>query len=103
MGAGLPVVGIHSPGVSDTILDGVTGFLSTEDLPAFTAKLTYLCLDHDLRRKMGAAARRASSEYAIEDTIQTLLRQYQRLIHGSRPHRRSWDTRLRGILQRFLE
>jgi len=103
MGAGLPVVGIHSPGVGDTVMDGVTGFLATEDLPAFTAKLTHLCLDHDLRRKMGAAARRASTEYAIEDTIQTLLRQYQRLIHSSRPRRRSWDTRLRGILQRFLE
>jgi 1,2-diacylglycerol 3-alpha-glucosyltransferase len=103
MGAGLPVVGIHSPGVSDTILDGITGFLATEDLPAFTAKLTYLCLDHDLRRKMGAAARRASSEYAIEDTVQTLQNQYQRLIHGSRPRRHRWDTRLRGILQRFLE
>jgi hypothetical protein len=52
---------------------------------------------------MGAAARRASSQYAIEDTTTTMLNHYQRLIHGSRPRRRKWDTRLRGILQRFLE
>ncbi len=32
MGAGLPVVGIHSPGVGDTVEDGVTGFLSRHDL-----------------------------------------------------------------------
>jgi glycosyltransferase involved in cell wall biosynthesis len=103
MGAGLPVLGIHSPGVGDTVMDGQTGFLATEDLPAFTAKLTYLCLDHDLRQRMGAAARRASSQYAIEDTTRIMLTHYERLIHGSRPRRRSWDTRLRGILQRFLE
>ena len=40
MGAGLPVMGIESVGVGDTVQDGITGYLATEDLPAFTTKLT---------------------------------------------------------------
>src|SRR5574339_978192 len=45
MGAGLPTMGIESVGVGDTVQDGVTGFLATNDMPSFTAKLTRLCLD----------------------------------------------------------
>jgi len=101
MGAGLPVMGIHSPGVGDTVEDGLTGFLSTEDLPAFTAKLTRLCLDYDLRRKMGEAARQASTRYAVERTTQMMLTHYQRLVYDSQPRQRNWTVRLRGLLERF--
>lgn len=101
MGAGLPVMGIHSPGVSDTVEDGLTGFLSTQDLPGFTAKLTRLCLDHDLRRKMGGAARQASTRYAIERTTQMMLTHYQRLAYDLQPHQRNWTVRLRSLLERF--
>ena len=54
-------MGIHSPGVGDTVEDGITGFLTTKKLPAFTAKLTRLCLQNQLRQKMGRAARKAIS------------------------------------------
>ncbi|MFZ5818642.1 MAG: glycosyltransferase [Chloroflexota bacterium] len=101
MGAGLPVMGIHSPGVGDTVEDGLTGFLSNEDLPAFTAKLTRLCMDRDLRRKMGDAARQASTRYAIERTTQMMLEHYQRLVYASQPRQRNWTVRLRGLLERF--
>lgn len=101
MGAGLPVMGIQSPGVGDTVEDGVSGFLSTEDLPAFTAKLTRLCLDHDLRRRMGKAARQASTNYAIERTTRIMLDHYQRLVYDSQPRQRNWGVRLRGLLERF--
>ncbi|HEX2697371.1 MAG TPA: glycosyltransferase, partial [Anaerolineales bacterium] len=103
MGTGLPVVGIESPGVGDTVEDGKTGFLSTEDLPAFTAKLTRLCLDPDLRAQMSDAARQVSKRYAIEQTTQTMLEQYERLIHASRPRRENWEVRLRGLLEKFLQ
>src|SRR5687768_27865 len=45
MATGLPVLGIDSPGVSDSIVDGETGLLATNDIASFTAKLTYLCMD----------------------------------------------------------
>ncbi len=103
MGTGLPVLGIDSPGVSDTIEDGKTGFLATEDLSAFTAKLTRLCLDASLRKQMGDTARQASTRYAIERTTKTMLEHYERLVYASRPIKERWDVRLRGLLEKFLE
>jgi glycosyltransferase involved in cell wall biosynthesis len=103
MASGLPVMGIASPGVSDTVRDGVTGFIATEDLAAFTAKLTRLCLDPALRKKMGAAARQASTDYAIERTTQIMLGHYERLVAGTRPRREKWEVRLRGLLEKYLQ
>jgi glycosyltransferase involved in cell wall biosynthesis len=101
MGAGLPVMGIHSPGVGDTVEDGLTGFLSTENLPAFTAKLTRLCLQKQLRQKMSRAARKASSQYAIERTTQMMLGHYEKLASGPRYHKLDWEERLLNILEHF--
>ena len=101
MGAGLPVMGIHSPGVGDTVEDGVTGFLSTADLPAFTAKLTRLCLQTQLRHQMGQAARIASNQYAIERTTQMMLEHYERLASEPRQHKPDLEERLLTIMERF--
>jgi len=103
MAAGLPVIGIDSPGVGDTIEDGKTGFLATENLVSFTAKLTRLCLDASLRQQMGEAAHQASTRYAIERTTQAMLEQYERLVYASRPRRENWEVRLRGLLEKFLQ
>lgn len=101
MGAGLPVMGVESVGVGDIVQDGVTGFLSTHDLPAYTAKLTRLCLDPGLRAQMSDSARKASSAYAIERTTRIMLEHYRRLVQDSRPRKSSWRTRLRGVIERF--
>ncbi len=101
MGAGLPVMGIHSPGVGDSVQDGVTGFLSMEDQAAFAAKLTRLCLDRDLRLRMGEAARQASTTFAIERTTKLMLDHYNRLVYDLQPKKRNWRVRLRGLLERF--
>jgi len=101
MGAGLPVMGIYSPGVGDTVEDGVTGFLSTKNLPAFTAKLTRLCLQNQFRQKMGRAARKTSSRYAIEHTTQLMLTHYEKLVKEPRHHKLDWEERLLAILERF--
>ncbi len=103
MAAGLPVIGIDSPGVGDTIEDGKTGFLTTQDLASFTAKLTRLCLDASLRKQMGDTARQASTRYAIERTTKTMLEQYEQLVYASRPCRENWEVRLRGLLEKFLQ
>ncbi len=102
MACGLPVVGIDSPGVGDTVEDGKTGFLSEEDLPSFTAKLTRLCMDPSLRQQMGDAARKASKLYAVERTTETLLQHYERLVHASRPRRENWNVRLRSFFENYL-
>lgn len=102
MGAGLPVMGIQSVGVGDTVQDCATGFLATHDLPSFTAKLTRLCLDRELRAQMSGTAREASTVYAIERTTQTMLGHYQRLVDESNPLRGNWAVRLRGLMEQFL-
>ncbi len=101
MGAGLPVMGVRSVGVGDTVQEGVAGFLSTHDLPAFTAKLTRLCLDPNLRAQMSDSARKASSAFAIEHTTAIMLKHYEKLAHESRPHKSNWRTRLRGFMEQF--
>src|SRR5258706_1098403 len=101
MAAGLPIMGIQSVGVGDTVQDGKTGFLATHDLSAFTAKLTRLCLDLDLRARMSDAARKASSAYAIERTTQIMLRHYEKLISDSRPRKSTWSIRLRSMLEKL--
>ncbi len=102
MGTGLPVVGIYSPGVGDTVEDGATGFLSSHDLASYTAKLTRLCLDPGLIRRMGEAARKASTQYSIERTNRIMMDHYERLVYDFQPRHRRWDTRLRSFLERFL-
>ena len=101
MGTGLPVMGIYSPGVGDTVEDGITGFLSTHNMPAFTAKLTSLCLQNQLRQAMSLAARKASHQYAIELTTKMMLKHYEILANGPRHQKLDWEVRLLGILERF--
>jgi glycosyltransferase involved in cell wall biosynthesis len=101
MGAGLPVLGIESPGVGDTVEDGQTGFLSNEDAIAFAVKMTRLVTEADLRRKMGAAARQASSRYAIERTTELMLAHYERLIREAEPLHKGLRFRLRTYIEQF--
>ena len=101
MGAGLPIMGIYSPGVGDTVEDGKTGFLSTENIAAFTAKLTRLCLQTPLRKKMGGTAKEAVQKYDITRTTQSMLAHYETLAREPRQHKPDWEERLLNILERF--
>jgi glycosyltransferase involved in cell wall biosynthesis len=103
MGAGLPVLGIDSPGVGDSILDCETGLLATNDLASFTARLTYLCMDSAQRKIMGSAAREASEQYDIERTTKVMLQHYTRLTENPKPAKRRFDQRLRHILEEFMK
>jgi 1,2-diacylglycerol 3-alpha-glucosyltransferase len=101
MAAGLPALGIRSVGVGDTIEDGVTGLLSSQDQAAFAAKLTHLCLDRGLRQKMGLAARKAAEKYSIERAIKVLLAHYDRLVYAALPRRHSMSSRVRSFIERL--
>jgi len=103
MATGLPIVGIDSPGISDSIADGQTGLLSVNDLASFTAKLTTLCLNRELQKTMGAAARQASHQFSIENTTQIMLGHYNRLTSNTKPVKPSIEERLRSVLKEFLE
>lgn len=102
MGVGLPILGIHSPGVEDIIEDGVTGFLSSNNLAAFTAKMTRLCMQDDLRKKMGQTALHASARYEIKRTTQLMLAHFTKLTTNVHPRQQNWDIKLRDLLNRIL-
>jgi glycosyltransferase involved in cell wall biosynthesis len=97
LASGLPVVGIQSPGVGDTIQDGVTGYLAPEeDLAAFTAKLSRIITDSENRKKMAHQAKQAAKMYSIENTTDVILERYQEI----------WEKyagRKRGIISRILQ
>jgi len=100
MAAGLPVLGIQSPGVGDTIQDGETGFItSEEDLASFTAKMVRMVVDRECRQKMGVQARHAAQNYSIQRTSRLLLECYQKAIQKSSVRKRT----LRFRVTRFLD
>jgi glycosyltransferase involved in cell wall biosynthesis len=101
MATGLPALGIHSVGVGDTIEDGNTGFLASQNQAAYAAILTRLCLDRSLRRRMGLAARKASEKYAVEHAMQIMLAHYERLIFAALPRRRSLSSRIRSLVEKL--
>jgi 1,2-diacylglycerol 3-alpha-glucosyltransferase len=80
MASGLPVLGIASPGIEDTIEDGLTGYLASDDIAAFTAKMTRLVAERQSREEMSRRARQAAEEYAIERTSARLMEHYEKLV-----------------------
>ena len=81
MAIGLPVLGIQSPGISDTVQDGNTGFLvQEEDLAAFTAKMIRLVTERDMRSRMGQKAKLASENFSIERTTEMMVDHYQKVV-----------------------
>jgi glycosyltransferase involved in cell wall biosynthesis len=101
MAAGLPVLGVLSPGVGDTIEDGLTGFLTDHEIAAFTAKMTRLVTHHENRRIMGQQARSASEQYDIRRTTQTLLSVYNRLVQTSEKSKSNLRSRFIRILDNW--
>lgn len=100
LAAGLPVLGIQSPGVGDSIQDGETGFLAPEeDLAAFTAKMVRMVTEHDLRLSMGRQARKAADLYAIERTTRLMVERYLQVCGSSQGRRRGMQSRMFNLLK----
>lgn len=97
LACGVPALGIRSPGVGDTIRDGVNGLLSAPDLAAFTAKMMQLVLDPERRQALAGAARGSAQPYDLERTGQAVLDEYLRLA-AERQNRLTGWARLRRWL-----
>lgn len=104
MATGLPVLGIDSPGVGDSVTDRESGLLATHDIASFTAKMTYLCIDGALRKRIGRAAREASAQFDIQRSTKIMLGHYSCLTQSTKPNKKqSFDERLMSILEEFLK
>lgn len=93
MAAGLPVLGIDSPGVGDIIRDGVTGLISSDDLATFTAQMVRLVSQPELRSEMSQHARQESEQYSIERTAMLMLDLYEKTVAKAQAKRPPLRTR----------
>lgn len=96
MAAGLPVVGIRSPGMVDTVVDGVTGLLSEDNPEAFTACLEQM-LNPSMRGAMAKEAAARAQAYALENTAGKILRLYQKMIEDKSAKREPEEMGRAGV------
>lgn len=81
MAAGLPVVAVGSPGISDTVADGKTGLLAPACLEgALAERMIALAGDDSLRERLSESAREAARAYAFENTADVVLGHYERIV-----------------------
>ena len=81
MAAGLPVIAVSSPGISDTVVDGVNGLLAPDLSPGVLgARIERLCSDDALRASLSSNARESARSYALENTADVLLGHYESLL-----------------------
>jgi glycosyltransferase involved in cell wall biosynthesis len=76
--AGLPVIGTRGCGAEDTIDDGVTGVLVSQERIADELPAALMCLlsDPALRERMGAAGRAKAQMYTWERVAQHMMMLY---------------------------
>jgi 1,2-diacylglycerol 3-alpha-glucosyltransferase len=102
MAAGLPILGICSPGIGDLILDGETGLLvATEDLASFTALMVRMVRERELRQRMGENATQSSRDFAIERTTVMIEERYLRVIEDANSQRQGFWHRISKIRGSF--
>ncbi len=80
MASGLPVIGIDSPGISDNIQPGVTGFIAENTIVDFASYMRRLIVDPELRMTMAINARQESKHFSIEIAIDRLVDIYKKAI-----------------------
>lgn len=80
MASGLPVVGYKSPGVSDLIQHGKTGFLCEPSLADFEENLEKLVADQYLREIFGRAGRLRVINRTWEAVLDALIEEYENLL-----------------------
>jgi glycosyltransferase involved in cell wall biosynthesis len=92
MASGLPVLGIDSPGISDTVVNGQNGFVVQHDYAALALKMLRLFSEPELRASLAAGARQTSTLYDIHTTTQRYVEIYEEQVRQRRPARRRWWT-----------
>jgi glycosyltransferase involved in cell wall biosynthesis len=85
MACGVPLIATAVGGLTDTVVDGVTGFHVPPRRPSEIArKLRWLLRDPELRRRMGAAGvERARSRYGWDIVAEQVLDAYQLVLGRS--------------------
>lgn len=82
MACGVPVVSTNHGGPSETVVEGVTGFLvPPRDAKQYADRILQLLKDSELRQKMGAAGRRHVEEnFSIQRSTDRFLEHSERFL-----------------------
>ncbi|NJK55143.1 MAG: glycosyltransferase family 1 protein [Pleurocapsa sp. SU_5_0] len=79
--AGIPAIAPRAGGVTDTIIDGETGWLyEPQNQADFLDKLTRLIADTQLRQSMGMKAQELAQQYSWQQTVNNLVEIWQQKI-----------------------
>ena len=93
MAAGLPVVASNVGGNKDVIKDQQSGFLvDWEDTTLCTGMLLTLLSDTELRQRIGDAAKREVSAFAMGDVAERYHDLYQAVLEYGEDGRWTWTT-----------
>lgn len=87
--AGLPAVGVRSPGVGELVDDGVTGLLTDESASGLAGAILQLARDDELRNRLGSGARAAADRHDVSHGTDRLLAIYEELMEQ---HERAEDS-----------
>lgn len=81
LAAGLPVVAVASPGISDTVEQGKSGLLADSPEPhALMQEAEKLVKDANLRKRLSVGAAERAQHYCLTNTAGQLLRTYEELL-----------------------
>jgi glycosyltransferase involved in cell wall biosynthesis len=80
--AGLPALGIRSPGVADVIQDEETGLLAEDNDLSFGLRFLRLVNDSALRQRLGKGARDYSRRLTAHANARRVLHLYQEVLSG---------------------
>ncbi|HRN67252.1 MAG TPA: glycosyltransferase [Promineifilum sp.] len=79
MTTGLPIAAVRSPGISDSVESGVTGYLAADE-NGLDAAIVALISDLSKAKVMGAAAREAGKRFDIHRTVAETVKLYEELL-----------------------
>lgn len=80
LAAGLPVVLVDSPPLTETVRDGVEGLVVPGEAQALAAACRRLLNDPELRRRMSSAARERARELSLPVAVDHLLAAYELVV-----------------------
>jgi glycosyltransferase involved in cell wall biosynthesis len=86
--AGLPGLGIRSPGIGDIIQDRQTGLLAEDNDLSIGLRFLHLVQDAELRRRLGTNAAAQARTLTVENNARRLLTLYRELQHRPAHSRR---------------
>lgn len=77
MATGLPIIAVSACGASDTIQDGINGYLTSEDREEFANKVLEVLKDEEKLKNMGLESKKIADSYSADKITDKLIELYR--------------------------